>query len=69
MRLGSMLIIPIRTRILRESWKLVEKHHIYAADALQIASERQAGSTRFLTGDKQLHQVALKENLNSTLLE
>jgi predicted nucleic acid-binding protein len=69
MRLGSMLIVPIRTGILRESWKLVEKHHIYAADALQIASARHANSTRFLTRDKHLHRVALKENMDSTLLE
>ncbi|MCS6767918.1 MAG: hypothetical protein NZ517_04170, partial [Candidatus Nitrosocaldus sp.] len=34
-RTGMMLVLPIRMSILKESWKLVEKHHVYLADALR----------------------------------
>ncbi|RLF13964.1 MAG: PIN domain nuclease [Thermoprotei archaeon] len=67
-RLGSLLIIPLKIRILKESWKLVEKHHIYEADAIQIASAKYVNSIEFLTGDRRLHEVALKEGLKSKYL-
>jgi len=69
MKLGPVLIIPLRMRVLRECWKLIEKYHIYEADAIQIASARYVNASRFLTGDKRLHEVAIKEKLNSTYLE
>ncbi len=53
-------VIPIKIRILRDSWALLEKHNIYETDALQIASAKYIESERFLTGDKRLHEVAIK---------
>jgi len=61
-------VIPIKVRILRDSWTLLEKHHIYEADALQIASAKYIESERFLTGDERLHEVAIEEGLNSVIL-
>jgi len=38
--IGLILIVPIKISILRDSWRLIEKHHIYEADALQISSAK-----------------------------
>jgi predicted nucleic acid-binding protein len=67
-KLRLAIVIPVKTSILRESWKLIEKHHIYEADALQVASAKHVGAELFLTGDKRLNEVALAENLNSVYL-
>ncbi len=67
-RLGVALVVPLKLRILREGWKLIEKHHIYEADAVQIASAKHVSASQFLTGDKRLHEIALREELNSTYL-
>jgi len=55
--------------VLKETWALVEKHHIYQADALQISSAKAVNATTFLVADKRLHNIAISEGLNSTLLE
>ncbi|MCE4599243.1 MAG: type II toxin-antitoxin system VapC family toxin [Desulfurococcales archaeon] len=68
LKLGLALMVPLKMRILRESWSLIEKHHVYEADAVQIASARYVNASQFLTGDRRLHEVAVKEKLNSTYL-
>ncbi len=67
-RLGITSIVPLKLRVLRDSWVLVERHHIYEADALQIASAKYIGSEKFFTGDERLHEVAVEEGLDSSLL-
>jgi len=67
-KLKPTLIIPLKMRVLRDSWELVEKYHIYEADAIQIASARYVNASQFLTGDKRLHEVAIEEKLDSTYL-
>lgn len=67
-KLGPLVIVPLKTRILRNSWDLVEKYHIYEADAVQIASAKHVNASKFLTGDKQLHEIAVNEGLNSVYL-
>ncbi|MFZ8823896.1 MAG: hypothetical protein ACO2O0_07090 [Desulfurococcales archaeon] len=51
-RIGLILIVPIKISILRDSWRLIVKHHIYEARALQISSAKYIGASQFLTGDK-----------------
>lgn len=51
-RIGLILIVPIKISILRDSWRLIMKHHIYEARALQISSAKYIGASQFLTGDK-----------------
>lgn len=68
-RLGPALVVPLKIRILRESWRLIEKYHIYEADAIQVASARYVNASRFLTGDERLHEVATEEKLNSTYIK
>ena len=62
------MLVPVRARILFESWRIVERRHIYVADALQIASARHVGANSFMTGDRRLHNVATLENINAVLL-
>ena len=68
MRLGIAVVQPVKLSILRVSWRLVEKYHVYVADALQVASAKSVGAAGFLTGDEKLHEVALAEGLASTYL-
>ena len=66
-RLEALRLIPLRLKLLIKCWSLLEKYHIYQADALQIVSAKIIGATQFFTGDKKLHEIANKEGLNSTL--
>ena len=67
-KLGQLIVVPLKTKIIKESWKLIEKHHIYEADAIQITTAKHINATQFLTGDKKLHEIAEKEKINSTYL-
>lgn len=66
--LGIMRLVPVHSMLLVDAWKLVEKHHIYQVDALQIVSAKYESAEEFYTADKRLHKVALGEGLNSTLV-
>lgn len=68
-KLGALILIPINMNLLVEGWRLIEEHHIYEADAIQIVSAKSIKADRLLTGDKHLHEIALSEGLNSTLIE
>ena len=41
------------------------KHHIYVADALQIASAKKVNSSIVVTGDKELASIAEAEGLKT----
>ena len=60
--------IPLKVKVLRDGWRILEKHHIYVADAIQVSSAKHVQADIFLTGDKKLHDVALKEEVRSELL-
>jgi predicted nucleic acid-binding protein len=67
-KLGLVKTIPVRTKLLTESWSLIEKHHIYQADALQIISAKYINTDQLLSGDKKLVDNAKKEGINATYL-
>ncbi|MBP1911021.1 type II toxin-antitoxin system VapC family toxin [Thermococcus stetteri] len=67
-RLGVLEIVPVHSLLLADTWKLIEKYHIYQADALQIVSAKRVNASEFYTSDKRLHNAALNEGLNSKLL-
>ncbi|WP_228546745.1 hypothetical protein [Hyperthermus butylicus] len=48
--------------------RLVLRHHIYVADALQIVSARYAQADLLATGDKRLGQVAAAEGVKALVL-
>jgi len=62
-KLRRLIIVEISPRILRETIKLVLKHHVYVADALQIVSAVRSGSNILVTGDKDLAKIAETEKL------
>lgn len=67
-RLQRIIVIGVSPLILREAVKLVFKHHIYVADALQIVSAVKSNSTRLVTGDKKLASIARAERLETIYL-
>ncbi|MEL9991423.1 MAG: type II toxin-antitoxin system VapC family toxin [Thermoproteus sp.] len=67
-RLKICRLVPANTSVLKASWSYIEKHHIYAADALQIASAKYVGSSVFYTGDEALCEAARGEGLKCVLL-
>jgi len=48
---------------------VVPKHHIYVADALQIASSKEASADLFLGADRRLLEAATAEGLKSVNVE
>ncbi len=48
--------------------KLVLKHHIYVVGALQIVSANKSKSAVFVTGDKDLADIARAEGLRTLYL-
>jgi predicted nucleic acid-binding protein len=58
---GSLSILDVSSDIITHSIDLVLKHHIYIADALQIATARKIQTGRFATADKLLSEIAEKE--------
>lgn len=64
-RLGRLVVVNVSPQVLRASMKLVLKHHIYVADALQIASAKKANSRIMVTGDKELADIADAEGLKA----
>ncbi|MEB3772291.1 MAG: type II toxin-antitoxin system VapC family toxin [Desulfurococcales archaeon] len=69
LRIGLAVVVPLKARIMMNSWELIEKHHIYEADAIQIASAMNVNASKFLTGDEKLHEIAGKEGLESVYLK
>ena len=67
-RLGVAKVIPVRSKFLTQSWWLVEKYHIYEADALQIASAKNQGVDQLLSGDRRLVEVSQKEGVKADYL-
>ena len=64
-KLYRIVIVGVSPSILRTTIKIILKHHIYVADALQIASAIKTKASTFVTGDKDLVNIAKAEGLNS----
>ena len=62
---GSFRVINVSSELIFEAIQQVLKHHIYIADALQIATSRSINCDKFLTSDKALNEAAKKEGINS----
>jgi predicted nucleic acid-binding protein len=54
---------PMGARVLSKSRELVLKYHIYQADAVQLASAKQAGAQLFVSADRKLLDCAKLERL------
>ncbi len=63
-RMNQGIIMYVSPLILRETVKILFKHHLYVADALQVASAKKIGAATFVTGDKELASIVVLEDLN-----
>lgn len=68
-RLGSMRMVPLTVDTLTDTYALALRHHIYQADALQIATCKTPASNMFLSADKMLLKVARAEDLDALNIE
>ena len=66
--LRLLKVVPVKTRLLVQAWPVVERYHVYEAGALQVVSARRVGAGELYTGGEQVHEVELKEGINSTYL-
>ena len=64
-RLGSLEVAAVGSRLLRESWPVLERHRLYVADALQIVTARDQACDHFVTGDGDLRTAARAEGLDA----
>ena len=69
LRLDSLLLLPVTSRSMVESWRLIMTHHIYEADALQLSSCQEAGCELFLSADNVLVHAARKEGIEAINIE
>ncbi len=62
-RQGSTQILPVAAKLLTASWSILQREHIYEADALQIASCQEAGCDLFVSADRRLLEAAKNQGL------
>lgn len=67
-RTHSAIMVNVTPKTIRESVKLVFKHHLYVADAIQIISAKQADARSLVTGDRRLAEVSVVEGLETLCL-
>jgi len=67
-KLGVAKVVPVRSKLLTQSCLLIEKYHIYEADALQIVSAKNLGADQLLSGDRRLVDVSQEEGINADYL-
>lgn len=64
-RLGVLSIAPLRAKLVRRSWTLLLKHHLYQADAVQVATALHTHSDVMLTSDAHVARGAAAEGLRT----
>ena len=57
LKLKLLRIVPVKTRLLMRTWPLIEKYHIYEADALQIVSVKHVKAKELYTGERNKKHV------------
>ena len=62
-RLGVLTIAPLGAKLLRNAWNLLLRHHIYQADAVQVATGLARKVDILLTADRQVARAAAAEGL------
>jgi predicted nucleic acid-binding protein len=66
-KLHRLKVIEISPTIIRNAIKLILRHHIYIADAIQVVSAKLLDNVTFVTSDKKLADIAKKEGLEILL--
>jgi len=68
-KLGALHVLPAQHSYLIKTWKVIRRHHIYQADALQAITAAENESSTFLTADAELERVARDEGLEALNVE
>ncbi|MEX0568451.1 MAG: type II toxin-antitoxin system VapC family toxin [Candidatus Njordarchaeota archaeon] len=68
-KMNSFFFIPIFSRVLFDTIKLVLKYYIYEADALQVSTAKSARADIFLSADESLVNIVKKENISAYNIE
>jgi predicted nucleic acid-binding protein len=61
-------VVPIPGSMMADAIAYALKHHVYVADALQVASCKSSPGARFVTADRRLAGVARDEGLDTSLV-
>jgi len=56
-------LVPLSAKLVRRSWTLLLRHHIYQADAIQVATGLDRRADGLLTSDGPLLRAAAAEGL------
>ena len=62
-RLGVLTVAPLGVRLIRKAWALLLSHHLYQADAVQVATGLAHRVDVMLTSDRQVARAAAAEGL------
>ncbi|TLZ75452.1 MAG: type II toxin-antitoxin system VapC family toxin [Methanobacteriota archaeon] len=62
-RLDVLIVVPLGVKLIRRAWDLLLKHHLYQADAIQVASALERRVDILLTTDAQVALAARGEGL------
>ena len=62
-RLGVLTVAPLGVGLVRRAWTLLLRHHIYQADAVQVATALVRKVDALLTADGQVARAATAEGL------
>ena len=68
-RLGVLSVLAVQHRYLVDTWKLIQRYHIYQADALQTVTATANNASALITADAELQKVALSEGLPALHVE
>jgi uncharacterized protein len=64
-RQGALLILPVAGKLLTSSWQILLQEKLYQADALQIASCKEAECEQFLSADHRLLDAAKRQGITA----
>ncbi len=68
LRLRLLTVVPLKARLLAQAWRLIEEYHVCEADALQVVTAKHVEADTLYTGDEKVHEIAVKEGVDSVLL-
>jgi uncharacterized protein len=61
-------VVPVSGSVIADAVTLTLRHHVYVADALQVASCQTVSRAGFVTADRRLAGIARQEGLETNLV-
>jgi predicted nucleic acid-binding protein len=66
---GSLMLVPVSTKLLKDCWQIILENDLYQADALQIQTARAEKCDFIITADEQLAEIARKLGIGAISIE